>query len=122
MVPEALAERYTSWELANLPWRSEDFRWEREIRRKLSGGKLVTDKDAKSLLAQLKTTLSGCDTVCNAADLDPTGEGSLLGWEIVEFSVCRARSLSGWSFWDETRPRCRRRSGRGGRVVDRGRG
>ncbi len=49
------------------------------------GGKLVTDKDAKSLLAQLKTTLSGCDTVCNAADLDPTGEGSLLGWEIVEF-------------------------------------
>ncbi len=102
MVPEALAERYTSWELANLPWRSEDFRWEREIRRKLSGGKLVTDKDAKSLLAQLKTTLSGCDTVCNAADLDPTGEGSLLGWEIVEFLGLQGKKLERMEFLDET--------------------
>ncbi len=102
MVPEALAERYKSWELANLPWRSEDFRWEREIRRKLSGGKLVTDKDAKSLLAQLKTTLSDCDTVCNAADLDPTGEGSLLGWEIVEFLGLQGKKLERMEFLDET--------------------
>lgn len=102
MVPESLAERYKSWDLEHLPWRSEDFRWEREIRRKASRGKLVTDSDAKSLLQELKTKLSGCDTICNAADLDPTGEGSLLGWEIVEFLGLENKKLERMEFLDET--------------------
>ncbi|NKR53060.1 DNA topoisomerase III [Rhodococcus hoagii] len=102
MVPASLAERYKSWELENLPWRSEDFRWEREIRRKVSDGKLVTDQDAKSLLQEIKRTLSGCDTVCNAADLDPTGEGSLLGWEIVQFLGLEGKALERMEFLDET--------------------
>ncbi|PWS21231.1 DNA topoisomerase III, partial [Enterococcus faecium] len=79
-----------------------DFRWEREVRRKVSGGKMITDPDAKSLLAELKATLSTCETVCNAADLDPTGEGTLLGWEIVEYLGLEGKKLERMEFLDET--------------------
>jgi DNA topoisomerase-3 len=102
MVPESLSEQYKSWDLQHLPWNAGDFRWEREVRRKVSGGKLVTDPDAKSLLDALKETLSTCETVCNAADLDPTGEGSLLGWEIVEYLGLEGKKLERMEFLDET--------------------
>ncbi|MEW1935513.1 DNA topoisomerase [Rhodococcus sp. NPDC079359] len=102
MVPAPLTDKYKSWELEHLPWNADDFRWEREIRRRVSGGKLVTDPDAKSLLLELKTTLSGCESICNAADLDPTGEGSLLGWEIVEYLGLENKKLERMEFLDET--------------------
>ncbi|MDV6277699.1 DNA topoisomerase [Rhodococcus erythropolis] len=102
MVPAPLSERYKSWDLEHLPWNDGDFRWEREVRRKVSGKKLVTDPAAKSLLDELKTTLSTCETICNAADLDPTGEGSLLGWEIVEYLGLEDKKLERMEFLDET--------------------
>ena len=102
MVPAPLTDKYKSWELEHLPWNADDFRWEREIRRRVSGGKLVIDPDAKSLLHELKTTLSGCESICNAADLDPTGEGSLLGWEIVEYLGLENKKLERMEFLDET--------------------
>ncbi|MET3959851.1 DNA topoisomerase-3 [Rhodococcus sp. OAS809] len=102
MVPPSLSDQYKSWDLEHLPWNAGDFRWEREVRRKVSGKKLVTDSDAKSLLDQLKRTLSTCDTVCNAADLDPTGEGSLLAWEIVEYLDLEGKKLERMEFLDET--------------------
>lgn len=102
MVPAPLAEQYKSWDLEHLPWNAGDFRWEREVRRKVSGGRLVTDPDAKSLLDGLEATLSTCETVCNAADLDPTGEGSLLGWEIVEYLGLEGKKLERMEFLDET--------------------
>ncbi|MDI6629638.1 MAG: toprim domain-containing protein, partial [Rhodococcus sp. (in: high G+C Gram-positive bacteria)] len=102
MVPAPLTDKYKSWELEHLPWNAGDFRWEREVRRRVSGGKLVTDPDAKSLLHELKTTLSGCESICNAADLDPTGEGSLLGWEIVEYLGLENKKLERMEFLDET--------------------
>jgi DNA topoisomerase-3 len=102
MVPAPLSERYTSWDLEHLPWNAADFRWEREVRRKVSGKKLVTDPDAKSLLDELESTLSTCETICNAADLDPTGEGSLLGWEIVEYLGLEGKKLERMEFLDET--------------------
>ncbi|NMM90657.1 DNA topoisomerase III [Rhodococcus sp. SRB_17] len=102
MVPASLADQYKSWELQHLPWNAGDFRWEREVRHKVAGGKLVTDPDAESLLEELKTALSGCETVCNAADLDPTGEGSLLGWEIVEYLGLEGKKLERMEFLDET--------------------
>ncbi|MCZ9635033.1 toprim domain-containing protein, partial [Rhodococcus sp. BH5] len=80
MVPASISEKYKSWDLEHLPWNARDFRWEREVRRTVSGGKPVTDPAAKDLLNELGATLSTCETICNAADLDPTGEGSLLGW------------------------------------------
>lgn len=67
-----------------------------------SGGKFVSDPDAKSLLAETKATPSTCETVRNAADLDPTGEGSLLGWEIVEYLGLEGKKLERMEFLDET--------------------
>lgn len=108
MVPVPLSDKYKSWDLEHLPWNAGDFRWEREVRRKVSGGKLVTDPDAKSLLAELEATLSTCETICNAADLDPTGEGSLLAWEIVEYLGLEGKKLERMEFLDETPPSLRK--------------
>ncbi|WCT06217.1 DNA topoisomerase [Rhodococcus qingshengii] len=102
MVPASLTEKYKSWDLEHLPWNARDFRWEREVRRTVSGGKLVTDPAAKGLLDELGATLSTCETICNAADLDPTGEGSLLGWEIVEYLGLEGKKLERMEFLDET--------------------
>ncbi|WP_252342002.1 DNA topoisomerase [Rhodococcus sp. 14-2483-1-2] len=46
--------------------------------------------------------LSECESICNAADLDPTGEGSLLGWEIVEYLGLENEKLERMEFLDET--------------------
>ncbi|MBH5144229.1 MULTISPECIES: DNA topoisomerase [Rhodococcus erythropolis group] len=108
MVPAPLSEKYKSWDLAYLPWNAADFRWEREVRRKVSGKKLVTDPGAERLLGNLQETLSTCETVCNAADLDPTGEGSLLGWEIVEYLGLEGKKLERMEFLDETPPSLRK--------------
>ncbi|MCZ9635387.1 DNA topoisomerase, partial [Rhodococcus sp. BH5] len=62
----------------------------------------VTDPAAKDLLNELGATLSTCETICNAADLDPTGEGSLLGWEIVEYLGLEGKKLERMEFLDET--------------------
>lgn len=97
MVPAALTEKVKNWNVADLPWDSSQFAWEREVRRK--GGR--PDSEVKSLLDSINKTLSSCEEVVCAADLDPTGEGSLLGWEIVQFLGLEGKKLSRMEFLDE---------------------
>lgn len=65
-------ERYASWALKDLPWDVTDFAFEREKK-----------KDTSKLLADIKKTLSSCDSIAVSTDLDPSGEGFLLAWEII---------------------------------------
>ena len=68
-VSPAKRERYGSWALKDLPWDVTDFAFEREKK-----------KDTSKLLADIKKTLSSCAV---STDLDPSGEGFLLAWEII---------------------------------------
>lgn len=97
MVPPALAEKYKSWELANLPWDPADFSWEREIRRK---GRSA-DPGARDLLKDLKASLGGASEIVLASDIDPSGEGGLLAWEIIDFLGLHGKSISRMEFLDE---------------------
>lgn len=74
MVSPALSERYKSWDVKNLPWDEHDFDWSYERREGVSA----------SDLNNIKGVLGKCDTVVIATDNDPTGEGQLLAWEVID--------------------------------------
>lgn len=73
MVPAAKAESYSKWDLANLPWDASLLTWER-----------VPSPGAGQALGAIADGLRGVDEIVIATDVDPTGEGQLLAWEILE--------------------------------------
>lgn len=89
-VAPALSTKYKSWDLANLPWDERDFKWVREKKPKTA-----------SILSTIKTVLSACDEVVIATDVDPTGEGDLLAWEILDELQIRPKKFSRMYFDDE---------------------
>lgn len=87
----ALAEKYKSWSLDNLPWEEKDFKW------------TYTKKpNTSSLLNNIKSTLSKCDEIVIATDNDPTGEGELLAWEILDGLNLAPKTWSRMYFEDES--------------------
>ena len=72
MVDKGLTDKYYKWSLDNLPWKHSDL----QFKRKVSSGKA-------NLRDNIKTTFAKCDEIAIATDVDPTGEGGLLGGEII---------------------------------------
>lgn len=89
-VSQGLADRYKSWNLSNLPWNETDFSWKREKK-----------KDVDSTLSGIAAQLSKCDEITIATDVDPTGEGELLAWEILDELNLRPKRWSRMYFTDE---------------------
>lgn len=70
---KTLSDKYSSWKLKDLPWDPEnDFLW----------SKIPTDM-GKSYLPKIKKALADVENVVIATDNDPTGEGQMIGWEII---------------------------------------
>lgn len=89
-VAPALAKKYKDWSLVNLPWNENDFQWKRQ------------KKDGvQATLTQIKNVLSKCDEIVIATDVDPTGEGELLAWEILDELKLRPKKFSRMYFMDE---------------------
>ena len=84
-------ERYASWSLSELPWDPKDFAFEREKK-----------KDTSKLLADIKKTLGSCDELAIACDVDPSGEGGLLAWEIISELGLDRKPISRMYFTDES--------------------
>lgn len=72
-VNESLVDKYHRWNVANLPWDEHDFAWKKS-----------PTKGSSTLLNNIKATFKNCDEICIATDVDPTGEGELLAWEILD--------------------------------------
>lgn len=89
-VAPALSAQYKDWSVTNLPWNEKEIQWKRE-----------KAKGASSLLADLKRTLSTCSEIVIATDVDPTGEGQLLAWEILDELNLRPKKYSRMYFTDE---------------------
>ena len=92
-VGKSLAERYKSWELTSLPWDEGDFKWIRQEK-----------KNAAGVIAKIKSDLSGCDEIAIATDVDPTGEGGLLAWEILDELHLTTKKITRMYFTDEEAP------------------
>lgn len=93
MVAAAKAEKYKSWATGNLPWDEKDFEWKR-----------VKKKGVADVLKNIKSILSGCDEIAIATDVDPTGEGELLAYEILEELNLYKKKISRMYFDDESVP------------------
>ncbi len=74
-VPEHLADQYRVWDMSNLPWNLNDFAWKKAI---------VQTSGIPQVYQDIERALEQADAVCIATDNDPSGEGSLLGWEILQ--------------------------------------
>lgn len=85
------AARIKRWSLGDLPWDYNAFDWTR------------TQRDSVgSLIAQLRTTLSSVDEIIIATDIDPTGEGDLLFWEVIDELGLHGKRFSRMEFTDES--------------------
>lgn len=91
-VPQALSNKYKSWDLANLPWNEKDFSWKRQEKEGVSRE-----------LAAIKRAFDGCDEICIATDDDPTGEGELLAWEILDALKFNPKKWTRMYFVDESK-------------------
>lgn len=113
MVPESLKDQYKSWDTKYLPWNERDFSWRREIggtsnynrakrmKKGVTAAKQYVD-GYKATLKGISSVLSGCDEVVIATDVDPTGEGELLAWEILDELNIRNKKFSRMYFTDES--------------------
>ena len=90
-VEESLIKKYKLWDLTYLPWNENDFKWKRELK-----------KETADVAKNIKSVLSQCDEVVIATDLDVTGEGTLIAWEILEELKIRPQKLTRMFFVDET--------------------
>lgn len=86
-----LSDKYHSWNVENLPWNKSDFKWKREAK-----------KDTSDVINNIKNTLSKCDEIAIATDVDPTGEGNLLAWEILDELDFHRKKISRMEFIDES--------------------
>ena len=83
--------QYASWALKDLPWDVNDFAFERE------------KKDGVSkLLSDIRAAFRSCDELCIAGDIDPSGEGFLLAWEIISELGLDRKTISRMYFTDES--------------------
>lgn len=90
-VSSALSADYKTWDISKLPWDEHDFQW-----------KYKKKKDAEDTLKNIKANLSKCDEICIATDVDPTGEGELLAWEILDELNLSPKKWSRMYFVDES--------------------
>ena len=93
MVGPDLKAKIKTWALDNLPWDEKLFRWRREVSR-----------GSSSVLSTIASALAGCDEVVIASDIDPTGEGDLLAWEILDHLDLHHKKITRMEFTDEAAP------------------
>ena len=93
MVAPELKERYKDWDNVdvNLPWNHREMNWAKQ---------LVPGKEAA--IQAMRKTLYDCDEIAIATDVDPTGEGDLLGFEILEALNFTNKRISRFYFVDES--------------------
>lgn len=69
---------YTSWDYHDLPFNRHAITWSKHLNPHTLG------KGAATYMRSIKAALAKSDACVIATDLDPSGEGNLLGWEIVK--------------------------------------
>ena len=97
-VDAALAGKYHSWDMSNLPWNEKDFQWKYKKQKDLPDSR----RKVQDILNDIATTFAKCDEVCTATDDDPSGEGTLLADEILFGLNIQGKKWSRMFFADES--------------------
>lgn len=90
MVSADKVGKYKQWDIAQLPWDVRDFDWSRKP--------LPSTKDT---ISSIKSTLKDVDEIVIATDVDPSGEGELLAWEILDELDLHHKKITRMFFTDE---------------------
>lgn len=78
MVPDELQDEFMSWNSDDLPFDRKKINWQRRLKKHGAG------RGAEYYMSAFQKDLAKSDTVIIATDLDPSGEGNLIGWEIIK--------------------------------------
>lgn len=100
MVSEDKQTAYKSWTLNYLPWQLDEMNWQRTYlkQRQPRTGRL---KSTKTELTELRQeSKNKYDALVIATDTDPSGEGDLLAWEVIDAIHWQGRVLRA-NFVDE---------------------
>ncbi len=90
---EADVVRMRSWDLKHLPWDEKDFTWKR-----------VPIRGANDTIKQLRQALRAASEIVIATDIDPTGEGDAIAWNIIDELNLHSKRFSRMEFTDEAAP------------------
>ena len=93
MVSADKVDKYKKWDVAQLPWDVEDFDWGRKPLPK-----------TKDTIDSIKKALDGVNEIVIATDVDPSGEGELLAWEILDELDFHRKTVTRMFFTDEAEP------------------
>lgn len=92
-VPIERAWAMVPWDLSLLPWDADQIAWRRSVQ---------PGHGAKEAWDRLSHDLPGADEIVIATDNDPTGEGSLLAWEVIDqLGLADDRLITRMRFADE---------------------
>lgn len=86
-----ISDKY-KWNINDLPWNYNEIKWKRE-KKKIKG---VTE-----LIKNIKEKLSKCDEIVIGTDIDDSGEGCLLAYEIILENNLQNKKISRMYFTDE---------------------
>lgn len=78
----SLAKKYKSWDVSDLPWDMQDFTWQKTYIKSYNPRTKKKQSTAADI-KKIKEATKDIQTLVIATDDDPSGEGQLLGWEIV---------------------------------------
>lgn len=90
MVPASKTSQYKTWDVGNLPWDPADLSWER-----------VMQRGASETVKTIRTALAPCAEIVIATDVDPTGEGQAIAWNIIDELGMHSKKISRMDFTDE---------------------
>lgn len=85
MVPEDEVDNFTSWDYNMLPFDRHKINWQKQL--KVNGA----GHGARYYMNTIKKSLADSDIAIIATDYDPSGEGNLLGWEIIDGAHFRGK-------------------------------
>lgn len=86
----AAGAQLKSWQLTDMPWNESTFTWKR-----------APIKGAADTIKQVRAVLSAATEIVIATDLDPTGEGDAIAWNIIDELRLHGKQFSRMEFTDE---------------------
>lgn len=83
MVSEDLQEDFKSWDPVSMPWDITQLNWKKQPQksRNMRTGNMTSKAKA---IKDVKDASQGKSAVVIATDKDPSGEGQLIGWEVIQ--------------------------------------
>lgn len=83
MVSDHDKKDFQSWEPGTMPWDTTKLNWKKQPQKSknMKTGKIQSKANA---IADVKKAAQGVSAIVIATDKDPSGEGQLIGWEVIQ--------------------------------------